>query len=318
MGGLEGSWHPAAERAGLAAGNAWALLLAVRRAADRDAARDGGWGFRQVAEGWAACALERAECVVDPRAARLRGTPADASLGWLELIDLHLAHALRTREAGYVLALLGQSLDGFIATHEGHSRYINGSESLIHLHRLRALSDAVVIGVATAVADAPRLTTRHVAGPDPVRVVIDPSGRLPHDCGLLHDGAGPTLVLREAVGSGTARNGEVRLTDQAVALHLPASPAGLRPADMLAALARRGLARILVEGGGATVARFLEADCLDRLQLAVSPVILGGGRPALPVAPCGSLEEARRPASRRYLIGEDVLFDLALRPTPGG
>ena len=64
-----------------------------------------------------------------------------------------------------MVAVLGQSLDGFIATRAGHSRYINGQESLDHLHRVRALSDAVLIGVGTALADGPRLTTRNVVGP---------------------------------------------------------------------------------------------------------------------------------------------------------
>ena len=66
-----------------------------------------------------------------------------------------------------------------VATFTGHSHYINGTEGLDHLHRLRALMDAVVVGVGTAVADDPLLTVRRVAGPHPARVVIDPNGRLP-------------------------------------------------------------------------------------------------------------------------------------------
>ena len=77
-----------------------------------------------------------------------------------------------------VVGQVGQSLDGRIATTTGRSCYINGAAGLAHLHRLRALVDAVVVGVRSAVADDPRLTVRHVAGPDPARVVIDPRGRL--------------------------------------------------------------------------------------------------------------------------------------------
>jgi riboflavin-specific deaminase-like protein len=296
---------------------AWALLLAVRRAVDAGARPGRAWGFARDAEGrWSPAATAgAAECLVDGVAGTVARGPQGAPPSWRELVDLHLRHALCRRGAGHVVAVLGQSLDGFIATPCGHSRYINGAESLVHLHRLRALSDAVLIGVGTAVADAPRLTTRHVPGPDAIRVVVDPNGRLPHGSGLLHDGLAETIVLRSGERD---RLGEARLTAQAVAIHLPASPAGLDPADILAALAGRGLTRVLVEGGGRTVARFLEAGRLDRLQLAVSPLILGGGRPALPIAPCARLEEARRPAaSRRYLMGEDVLFDLALRPAAG-
>lgn len=310
--------EPADAADGLDAASAWTLLLTLRRAVDGGRVPDGAWGFRREAGRWADAANGRAECVIDAGNAQVRAMPPGASPVWQQMMDLHLEHALRAREAGYVIALLGQSLDGFIATCDGHSRYINGSASLVHLHRLRALSDAVLIGVGTAVADAPRLTTRHVAGPDAVRIVVDPGGRLPGDSGLLHDGAGRTMVLRGSPAqAGAAGWRDVRLSAQAVAVHLPASPVGFAPADILAALAGRGLTRILVEGGGRTVARFLEADRLDRLQLAVSPLILGAGRPALPIAPCRRLEEARRPPCRRYLMAEDVLFDLAPRPSPG-
>jgi len=74
---------------------------------------------------------------------------------------------------------IGQSLDGRVATETGHSHYINGPAGLAHLHRLRALVDAVVVGVGTALADDPQLTVRRVTGPQPARVVIDAGGRLP-------------------------------------------------------------------------------------------------------------------------------------------
>ena len=211
------------------------------------------------------------------------------------------------------MAVLGQSLDGFIATCEGHSRYINGQDSLIHLHRVRALSDAVVIGVSTAIADCPQLTTRHVDGPDAVRVVIDPHGRLPDDSGLLRDEAATTLVVRGTDGAPC----ETRLSAQATAVHLPATDGRIAPAEVVAALTDRGLTRLLIEGGGVTVSRFLEAGLLHRLQLAISPLILGAGRPALPVTPAAGLEQALRPSGRRYVMGQDVLFDLCVeRPAP--
>src|SRR6201991_2834844 len=78
-----------------------------------------------------------------------------------------------------VVGQLGQSLDGRIATETGHSHYINGPAGLAHLHRLRALVDAVVVGIGTALADNPQLTVRRVSGPHPARVVIDTRGRLP-------------------------------------------------------------------------------------------------------------------------------------------
>jgi diaminohydroxyphosphoribosylaminopyrimidine deaminase/5-amino-6-(5-phosphoribosylamino)uracil reductase len=308
--------------AGIGAEEAWLLVLALRRLVDNGelapaTAADVGFAFVD-----GRCVPERsglADVVVDTRRARIlrgrRPVGADAR----EIQELHLAHALRPRAEGHVVALLGQSLDGFIATRRGDSRYINGEGSLAHLHRLRALSDAVVVGASTAVADCPRLTTRHVPGPHPVRVVIDPRGRLPPGSNLLHDGAAPTLVLRGADGEPSERP----LSGQATALHLPAAEGRIEPARILAALAARGLTRLLIEGGGVTVGRFLEAGLLDRLQLAVSPVIIGAGRPALPVTPVERLDQALRPSCRPHLMGGDVLFDLCLgrssehRPAPG-
>src|ERR1700752_47428 len=84
-----------------------------------------------------------------------------------------------------VVGQIGQSIDGRIATVTGHSKYINGPAGLAHLHRLRALVDAVLIGIGTAVADDPLLTVRRCAGPSPARIVIDPSGRLPATARLL-------------------------------------------------------------------------------------------------------------------------------------
>src|SRR6476620_532646 len=80
---------------------------------------------------------------------------------------------------------IGQSFDGRVATEPGHSHYINGPAGLAHLHRLRALVDAVVVGIGTALADDPQLTVRRGTGPHPARVVIDPAGRLPAGARLL-------------------------------------------------------------------------------------------------------------------------------------
>ncbi|MFN4262452.1 MAG: RibD family protein [Thioalkalivibrionaceae bacterium] len=76
------------------------------------------------------------------------------------------------------VAQLGQTLDGRVATENGHSFPVTGPEDHRHLHRLRALHDAVIVGVETVRLDDPRLTVRKVAGPNPVRVVLDPRARL--------------------------------------------------------------------------------------------------------------------------------------------
>src|SRR5262249_34653096 len=94
----------------------------------------------------------------------------------------------------------GQSIDARIATPAGHSHYINGEAGLIHLHRLRALVDAVVIGAGTALADDPQLTVRRVEGPNPARVIIDPNKRLPPTARALAADGARRLVIGAAGG----------------------------------------------------------------------------------------------------------------------
>lgn len=214
----------------------------------------------------------------------------------------------------FVVAQLGQSLDGRIATESGASHYVTGPHDIRRLHRLRALADAVVVGASTVAQDDPRLTVRLVDGEDPVRVVLDPSGRLTGDRRVF-DGphGGPTLVVRGGEG-GDGPGTEGLPIASYEELRVPwARPGELDLLAVVETLRARGLRRILVEGGGVTVSRFLAAGLLDRLHVAVAPLLIGSGRPSLTLEPVDSLEEALRPACRRFMLGEDVLFDLDLR-----
>jgi diaminohydroxyphosphoribosylaminopyrimidine deaminase/5-amino-6-(5-phosphoribosylamino)uracil reductase len=204
-----------------------------------------------------------------------------------------------------VVGQFGQSIDARIATPTGHSHYINGTAGLAHLHRLRALVDAVVVGIGTAVADDPQLTVRHVAGPSPARVVIDPSGRLPATARLLaKDGIKRIVVTRAET--------QMRLPGGVEHLALPSPRGQLAPEAILAALAERGFRRILIEGGADTVSRFLAAGCLDRLHVVIAPIILGAGRTSVSLAPIARVEEAMRVQMQIHKLGEEVLLDCDL------
>ena len=118
----------------------------------------------------------------------------------------------------------GQSIDARIATPSGHSHYINGEGGLAHLHRLRALVDAVVIGVGTAIADDPQLTVRRVEGPSPARVIIDPNGRLPSTARVLAADGIRRLVVT-AAGTPTRLPDDVEIVPLAAGRG-PACPGG--------------------------------------------------------------------------------------------
>jgi riboflavin-specific deaminase-like protein len=249
----------------------WSALLA-RRAGLTDAG---------VAEDW--CPAERA--------------------GW----DLYAPLAGGGSGAPFFIAQVGQSLDGRIATVSGDAQDVSGCEGIRHLHRCRALSEAVVIGVGTALADNPRLTVRHVPGHNPVRVVLDPRGRLPDDAGMLRDASAHRIVIQSVPR---------RRPEGVEVITLPAQNNVMNPAAIRDALIARGFNRVLVEGGGATIAHFLEAGLLDRLHVGVAPIIIGAGPSGLRTSPIDRLSEALRPRTMVYGLGTDVVFDCALEP-PG-
>ncbi|MGF1446461.1 MAG: RibD family protein [Pikeienuella sp.] len=224
-----------------------------------------------------------------PAAARHKGMEYDPETALASLGPVRAGRSV-------VIGQLGQSLDGRIATPTGASKYINGRDALTHLHRLRASVDAVIVGVGTAEADNPRLTCRHVPGDHPVRVVIDPRGRLSRDLDMLTDGAAPVLVV-------TAPGHGVPAGTEAVEI-APDAEGRIAPDRILAALEARGLTRVLVEGGAETLARFLDAGLVDQLHLMLAPIVLGSGKTGLNLAPIVALDEALRPMVRTMLFDD--------------
>lgn len=232
-------------------------------------------------------------------------TALDVTPDARDLVDLYLPLQLR---ADLVIAQWGQSLDGRIATESGHSHYVTGEADIRRLHRLRALVDAVIVGAGTVAADNPRLTVRAVSGDNPARVVLDPDGRLEPHQNVFSDGAARTLVVRRA-----AKGGAEPALSNGVLLIPTNGRNEFEPAVLLQALRREGYRRVLVEGGGVTVSRFLRAGVIDRLHVTVAPLLIGSGRPALTLEPIATLAEALRPRCRHFRLGDDILFDLELR-----
>lgn len=216
---------------------------------------------------------------------------------------LYLPIARRTGKS-MVVAQVGQSLDGRVATVDGDARDLSGQDGFDHLHRIRALVDAVIVGVGCVLADDPRLTVRNVSGPNPVRIAIDPNGRIPHGFKLL-DGQSETIIIQ-------ADDQPIRTDVETISL--PRNQDGLlEPADILSALFARGLTNILIEGGATTIEHFLCHDLVDRLHICIAPIIVGSGLPGLSLPPIKALSQALRPKVTAYNLGSDVLFDCDLR-----
>ena len=204
-----------------------------------------------------------------------------------------------------VVGQCGQSIDGRIATLTGHSHYINGDAGLAHLHRLRALVDAVVIGVGTAIADDPQLTVRRVAGAYPARVVVDPNGRLPTAARVLAaDGVRRLVIMTEHARPAPGRRYRNRAATTARRPDRPGDNPRKPGTARFSPDFDRGRSRYGLPIPRRRLSR--PAPCRGRATDL-------GLRPAgLALAPIERVDEAMRPPIRSHVLGEEVLLDCDL------
>jgi diaminohydroxyphosphoribosylaminopyrimidine deaminase/5-amino-6-(5-phosphoribosylamino)uracil reductase len=255
-------------------------------------------------------ALRRAGVAVSVGALR-----ADA----MRLNEAYLCCLAHRRPFVHVKAAV--SLDGRIATPLGASRWISSPASRRVAHRMRAASNAILVGAGTVRRDDPALTVRppvpREAHRAPLRVVLDSRLSIDERARLLSRGRGGSVIIYCTREASTARAGRLRARGATV-VPVAADRAGrvsLRAA--LGDLCRRGVARVLLEGGGEVIASAIEAGVVDKVSLFVAPLVLGG-RAAVPlvggagVSRPGTAPRLRRIEVRR--VGPDLLVEGYLRP----
>lgn len=213
--------------------------------------------------------------------ARLREAGIAVTVGLCaDEVTHQLAPYLKHRRTGrpFVVLKLAATLDGATAAPDGSSQWITGEAARVDAHRLRAESDAVIVGAGTVRADDPSLTVRHVSGKDPLRVVL---GRAPEGA-RVH----PALELSGDLGA------------------------------VLDELGGRGVLQVMVEGGASVAGAFHRQRLVDRYVLYLAPALLGGddgrglfagpGAPTIAALWRGRIESVDR-------VGDDVRIEIGLR-----
>ncbi len=235
----------------------------------------------------------------------LRGAGVDVEGGVLageaERVNERWLTSIR-RGRPYVVWKYATTLDGRVAAADGTSRWITGAKARADVHRLRAAADAVVVGVGTVLADDSHLTVRDAAGElavqQPLRVVVDSTGRTPTTARVRDDAAPTWVATRTELGA-----------DAAGRVDLPA---------LLAALRSRGVQSVLLEGGPTLAGAFLRAGLVDRVVGYLAPALLGAGPSALADTGITTIGGALRlQLDDVHRLGPDVRVSaLVPRPAP--
>ena len=193
---------------------------------------------------------------------------------------------------------IGQSLDGKIALNNGSSHYINEKESITYLHCLRSISDGVLVGVNTIIKDNPLLTTRKIKGPNPIRLIIDPTLKLTNKYKIFKDD-NKNIIF-------TNSSKEKKFINTTIVKF----PKKNFTKNIYDYLKKTSLQTILIEGGPTTLSHFIELKLLNYMQFIISPTIIGSGIDSLRLKPISDLKNALRAKNTICKLGKEIIVTL--------
>jgi diaminohydroxyphosphoribosylaminopyrimidine deaminase/5-amino-6-(5-phosphoribosylamino)uracil reductase len=253
--------------------------------------------------------------LVDGKGAQiLRDHGIEVTVGILEqaarLLNEAYFHYIRTG-LPFITIKYAQSLDGRIATLQGNSRWISSERARKFTHRLRARHDAIMVGRGTVLADDPLLTVRLAKGKNPLRICLDSKLRIPLSAQVLRDD-GKTVIVTTAEHE-KEKTAAIQKQGKDVLVVQSGADGRVTLKPLMKALAERGIASILVEGGAEVITSLLKEGLVNRMVVIIAPLILGKGTEAIGDLGIIDLKRAIRPSSYKVSrIGADVIFDLRL------
>jgi riboflavin-specific deaminase-like protein len=199
-----------------------------------------------------------------------------------------------------VIAQIGQSIDGRIALNNGNSHYINNPKSIIYLHCLRSISDAIIVGSNTIKKDDPLLTTRKIKGTNPKRIIIDGSLSLNNKYKIFNDGNENIIFTKNNKNIKLNNSTIIRLKEKNFTKNL------------ITQIKKLKYKNILVEGGSKTISELINNKYIDILQFMIAPILIGSGINSLNLKEISNLNKAIRPKHNFNELENEIIVNLFL------
>jgi len=208
---------------------------------------------------------------------------------------------LKNKETPFIFVHMASSLDGKVATNNGHSKWIGNQENLIHAHRLRAIVDGIMVGANTVRNDRPTLNVRHVEGVNPVRLIL--SNKSANFDELQPLAKTDTYLLRNK-----EYESECTSFPFDKKLYFDGKCCNEKLHNLALSLKKSGINSILIEGGPCTVSSFLSAGLVDMFQLHFAPIILGSGKDFVQLKEISEINQALTMSDTQYTpMGNSIM-----------